>query len=431
MFNRENYNTNDQLSRRAIIQASASLGLGVSSPWVQNAFANKKAYVGKGKKRVVRIFLPGGLSQLDSFDPKPANLDIMGETKVIRTNTGIEVSEYFPELAKRMDKIALIRSMSSEDADHKRAVYLSNNSYAMLGTTKHPGLGAWIHRMKGKINPNLPASVSVGKSLSSLSSGYMGAKYDYFRCKANDPLKGLISGDPKSKAYTKRLQLVTQMRKDFHSRFKHDSVFAYQSFYNDAIKFMRSEDLQAFDIEAEAPKVRERYNVAYGDSMLLARRLIQQGVQFVNVNLGNWDFHYNLWDKDAFPTQGPQVDKVVAIFLDDLVEQGLWKDTIVMFTTEFGRKPDLDHNGKTYGRGHHNRSFCSWLAGGPIRGGLVYGATNENADKIIENEVTVQDYNATVATIMGLNLQKEVYSSDNRPFTVARGGRSVEALYHA
>ncbi len=431
MFNRGIYKTNDQLSRRAIIQASATLGLGVSSPWVENAFAENKTYYGKGKKRVVRIFLPGGLSHLDSFDPKPGQDEIMGETKVIRTNTGIQVSEFFPELAKRMDRIALIRSMSSGDADHRRAVYLSNNSYPMLGTTKHPGLGAWVHRMRGKINPNLPASVSVGSSLSGLSSGYMGAEYDYFRCKAKDPLKGLVAADPNSKAFTKRLQLVTQMRKDFHSKFKYDSVAAYHSFYNDAIKFMRSEDLQAFDIEAEVPEMRKRYDVPYGDSLLLARRLIQQGVQFVNVNLGNWDFHFNLWDDDAFPRQGPQVDKAVATFLDDLMEQGLWKDTIVMFTTEFGRKPDLDYNGKTYGRGHHNRAFSSWLAGGPIRGGLVYGATNENGEKIIENEVSVQDYNATVASIMGLPLDKEVYSADNRPFTVARGGKTVKALFRA
>jgi hypothetical protein len=416
-----NNDPSDEISRRAIIKSAAAFGLGVTTMVGGNAFAAKKSYVGRGRKRVVRVFLSGGLSHIDSFDPKVEKPEVQGPTQVVRTNTGELIGSTFKELGQRMDKIALIRSMTSPDADHERSAYIANTSYQSLGTTRHPNLGAWMHKLKGSISQALPASVSIDNS--HLSSGFLGAEYDVFCCQPENPLEGLIMDDPNSEKATAQLQLITNLRKGFHKKFPHAEVDAYRSFYNDAVKFMRSKDIDAFDISLEDPATKTLYDVTHGDSFLLARRLLQSGVQFVNVNLPGWDMHSDLWAN--LNGKAPAVDKAMVIFMDDLQRQGLWEDTIVMFTTEFGRSPEIDVN---KGRTHNNKAFSSFLAGGSIRAGQVYGKTSEDGRKAIENPVSHMDYNATVAKIMGLSLTQEIFSPDNRPFTVSRDGVAVDDL---
>ena len=174
-----------------MIQGIAAMSLGVKAG-IDEVYAAPSSQ----KKKVVRIFLTGGMSHLDSFDPKPQSPEVMGNTEVIRTNTGEQISSYFPMLAKRMDKVALIRSMYSPDAAHDRAHYLLETSYAQLGTIKHPFFGAWMQKLNGVINPALPASVNINNNY---GGGYLGTAYDAFVVKnPKDALKGLVLEDPKS-----------------------------------------------------------------------------------------------------------------------------------------------------------------------------------------------------------------------------------------
>ena len=372
-------------------------------------------------KKLVRIFLPGGLSQLDSFDPKPENSNIMGDTKVIKGNTGEQISAYFPELAKRMDKFSVIRSMSSSEADHDRARYLNETSYPVLGTIKHPDLGAWLQKLNGPLNDTLPSSVAIGAAG---NGGYLGPNYDPFKVgRPSDPLNGLILDDPTSKDSTDLLKMIADVQRDFHKKYNTEHVAKYRNIFNESIAFMRSDSLSAFDINHESKSTLNRYNIPGGDKLLLALRLLEANVQYISISLFSWDNHSDLWE--SFPDNARKLDKALALFIDDLQARGLYDNTIFAVSTDFGRPHRINDN---KGRDHNRKCFANLLGGAGVKNGIIYGQTDDYSAKVIENPVTPADMNATLAKLMGINLNKEIFSPDNRPFTVARDGKPSDAL---
>ena len=413
-------NSKSELSRRTMAKTLASMCLGVSAS-MPCSFAESSS-TGQQKK-VVRIFLPGGMSHMDSFDPKPQTPELMGGTKVIRTNTGDQISAYFPKMAKRMDKIALIRSMQSPEGDHDRGKYLIQTSYPLLGTIKHPNFGAWMQKLNGTQNSSLPSSVSI-KTKS--DAGFLGSAYDPFTIgNPGNALDGLVIDEPKSDKSMKFLKLMSDLRSDFHKQYKFENVDAYRGYYNDSIKMMHSEDLKAFDIKEEPESIRKKYDGSFGDSLLLARRLLQANVQFISLNLGGWDSHNDLWLESNFPKKAKDLDKALATFFDDLEETGLFKDTIVTVNTEFGRSPVISSR---KGRDHHPKSYFSIIAGAGVKNGIIYGKSDDRATKVVENPVSPLNFNATLAKLAGISLVKEIYSPDNRPFTVVRNGKPIDGL---
>lgn len=413
----------DDLSRRTMMQSIAGMTLGLSAS-IPNAFSASSASTPTaGRKKVVRIFLPGGMTHLDSFDPKPQSPDIMGGTKVVKTNTGEEISAFFPEMAKRMDKIALVRSMTSSEGDHQRGRYLLETSYPLLGTIKHPNFGAWMQALNGQQNDALPASVHIRTGY---DAGFLGSSYDPFRVNdPKNPLRGLVMDNPKSEESIELLKLMAEVRTDFHKDYKFEGVEAYRKYYNESIKLMHSDDLVAFDLEKEDKASRAKFKIPHGDTMLLARRLLEADVQYISMNIGGWDDHNDLWNEMNYPRKAKDLDKALATFLDDLYERGLLENTIVSVNTEFGRTPRISSR---VGRDHHRKCFFGILAGAGVNTGTIYGKTDDKAMKVVENPVTPVNFNATLAQLAGLSLTKELYSPDNRPFTVARGGKTVPAL---
>jgi hypothetical protein len=231
-----------ELSRRTLINHTAALTLGVSAGG--NLFSDTSSSQ-RGKK-VIRIFLGGGCSHLDTFDPKPKSPDLMGNTKTVQSNTGEILSSYLPELSKIMDKFALIRSIVSPEGDHDRGSYLFETSYKTIGTIRHPDMGAWMQKLNGKINPKLPSSVSIngfGKG------GFLGANFDPFKVSnPENALKGLVMNEPTSEENIKLLRLMADVRKRFHKNYQFQRAEDYRSYYNEAIRLMQSEDLKAFNI---------------------------------------------------------------------------------------------------------------------------------------------------------------------------------------
>lgn len=415
----------DELSRRSMMQSIAGLSLGVSAT-MPNAFSASGIDTPvKGRKKVVRVLLPGGLTHLDSFDPKPQTPANMGGTKTIRSNTGEQIAEFFPEMAKRMDKYALIRSMISPDADHGRGFYLIETSYQILGTIKHPNFGAWMQKLGGKMNSALPSSVTIGGGA---SAGFLGTDFDPFRVNdAKNPLKGLLMDDPKSAESMELLKLMANVRKDFHKKYPVEHVESYRQFYNDSIKLMQADDLEAFDISKESQAEKKKYQVPHGDKFLLARRLLESDVQYVSIKIGGWDSHFDLWKEEGgYPAKARALDKALATFIDDLYERGMYDDVILTVNSEFGRTPKIGAD--ALGRGHHRKSFTSIIAGAGVKNGTVYGKTDDQGAKILEKHVYPRDFNATLAKLVGLELEKEIYSPDNRPFTIARSGKAVDEL---
>jgi uncharacterized protein (DUF1501 family) len=222
-----------------------------------------------------------------------------------------------------------------------------------------------------------------------------------------------------------RLELANKFDADFHERYNVKQVRAYTSMYDDAVRIMKSKDLQAFDLKQEDEMTRERYGMdPFGQGCLLARRLIEHDVRSVEVSLGGWDMHNNVFV--AAPDKCAILDQAMSALLEDLERRGKLEDTVVVLTTEFGRTPRINQNA---GRDHYPKAFSSVLAGGGIKGGIAYGATDEGAENVAENPVKIPDFNATIAHALGLPLDQVLYSPSKRPFTVAHKGKPVLDLF--
>lgn len=418
----------DELSRRKFIQYSAKAMLGVGLASTSNNLWGSQMIGKPTAKSVIYIYLSGGMSHIDTFDPKP-DWEQQGPVQTINTNVaGIRVSEYLPNLAKRMDKMAIIRSMTSNQGAHEQGTYFMHTSYEQRGTIKHPGLGAWLNTMSGKTNSTLPGNIRIGGSNNAPGgAGFFDSKYEPLHL--GDPNKGL----PYIKRHQsiseiemqERLAIAQMMDLSFHQKYPAKKVQAYSDVYDEAIRLMRSEDLQAFDLNKEPQTVRARYgDTKFGKGCLLARRLVEHGVRFVEVTHGGWDTHND--NHELVNNLSNPLDQSVSALLDDLHYRGLLDETLVVIGTEFGRSPKINVNS---GRDHHPKVFSCVLAGGGIKGGQVYGASDESGNAVAESPVTVPDFNATIAYSLGLPTDKVVYSPSGRPFQVAHKGQAIKGLF--
>ena len=424
------FNKADDLTRRRFVSGAASGLLGVSY-MSQFGYADEKAPVANLKgtaKSVIYLYMSGGMSHLDSFDIKPENSEVRGDAGAIKTNvSGIRVSKFFPEVAKHMDKIAVINSLTTTQGAHEEGRYIMHTSYEKRGTIRHPDMGAWVTKLGGKISDTLPAFVKVGGGGGSLGGGFFEPKYAALP--VGDPKAGLQYSKRhrtvSEEVFNDRLAMLKQMNGQFQSKYKQKSVNAMDTMYKDAVKLMTSEDLKAFDISKEDPKNAARYGEnRFGQGCLLARRLVEKGVRMVEVNLGGWDNHSTIYDR--FTENSKTLDTALAALLGDLKSKGLLDSTLVVLATEFGRTPKINQN---KGRDHYPKAFSGLLAGGGIKGGQVYGKTDAGGMNVVENKVKVQDFNATIATALGLPIDKILHSPSGRPFQVAHKGKPIKDLF--
>jgi hypothetical protein len=418
--------------RRLFLARAARTFLGVSvfTPLLAKAQLGQPAKAATGLERrptarnVIYLYMSGGMTHVDTFDPKSG--DVAGPGKGIATNVdGVQISQNFASLAKKMDKIALVRSLNTTQGAHEQGNYYMHTSYTMRGTIQHPGLGAWIQRHEGKTNRTLPGSVRIGGGAQGGGAGFMESRFAPLVL--GSPTEGVrhstarVSDDE----FNDRLMLSQQFDEAFHQKYNQKNVRAFRDMYDDALRLMKSEDLKAFDISQEPEPVREAYGKnSFGQGCLLARRLIENDVRFVEVTLGGWDTHVDNFTR--VDRMSNNLDQAVSTLLTDLERRGLLEETIVVLATEFGRTPLINDDD---GRDHFPTAFSGWMAGGGIKGGTVYGKTCERGEKVIENKVSVPDFNATIAYALGLPLEQVVYSPSKRPFTLADKGKPIMSLF--
>jgi hypothetical protein len=288
-------------------------------------------------------------------------------------------------------------------------------------------MGAWALKFQGPRNPSLPANVMIGNDSSHPGAGFFESRFSPLMI--NNPEEGLRNSSTRKGVtedqFAYHLDLSAKLDRDFVEKYRQKNVQAYTDMYADAVRLMKSRDLVAFDISKEPEGLRARYGKnPFGQGCLLARRLAEHDVRFVEVSLGGWDTHNANFVN--VPEQADVLDNALATLLDDLERRGMLDDTLVAVATEFGRTPEINPN---EGRDHHPAAFTCLLAGGGIRGGQVYGKTNESGSEIIENKVRVQDFNATIGYALGLPLDTVLYSPSKRPFTLADKGQPVAQLF--
>ncbi|MGJ8644865.1 MAG: DUF1501 domain-containing protein [Luteolibacter sp.] len=426
-------NKADEPTRRQFMTNAARAYLGVHlfpmlGPSIASAAAEGAAKGAKAK-HVIYLFMSGGMSHLDTFDPKPANKENMGPVKTIQSVADLELSEYLPNTAKVTDKMCIVNSLSSTQGAHEQGRYMMHTSYSPRGTITHPALGSWVMKLGGKLHPELPGFVTINSGAKAGNGGFFGAKYSAAPIgRPNDGLQDSVKPrEVTDESFERRLSLADKLNKQFHSRYENTDVKAYEELYRDAIALMNSEDLKAFDLGQEDSATRKMYGDGqFAQGCLLARRLVEHKVRFVEVQLGGWDTHVDNFTSVAGRCK--EFDQAYAALLMDLEKRDLLKDTMVVVATEFGRSPEIKTNNKD-GRDHHPSAFSCVLAGGGVKGGQKYGATDKGGSKVVSGKMSVPDFNATIAYGLGLPHDLVLMSPSKRPFKIADKGSPVTSIF--
>lgn len=417
----------DDQSRRHFMASVAKGCLGVSVMPVFSSLGAQPVPMAGNAKHLIYLFMQGAMSHLDTFDTKPG-AETQGETRSISTAvSGVQFGNGLPGLAKRANQLAVIRSMTTETGAHEQGQYLMRTSYKQIGSIRHPFMGSWLQKVKGKLNKDLPGSVTVGGANRHPGAGYLPA--DFSPAPVGSAAAGLQNikspGYVSDKLLDKRLRLTKRFERDFWKKYKHREVQAYLDYYNEAVKLLKSKDLVAFDIKKEKEEVRKNYGEnRIGQGCLLARRLVQKGVRCVEVEYGSWDHHRDVFT--TLPDRCAELDTAVSALLDDLKSSGLLKDTMIVIGTEFGRTPKINQNA---GRDHHPGAFSCVLAGAGVKGGTIYGKTDKTGTSVEDDGVYPADLNATIAYGLGLPIEQEFKSDTGRPFKIAHEGSPLKELF--
>jgi hypothetical protein len=380
---------------------------------------------------VIHIYLPGGMAQHESWDPKPfASPDYRGPYTPIKTSIpGEYVGEKFVNIAKIMNKLTVVRSMTHGEAAHERGTHNMFTGYRPSPAIKFPSFGSVISHEQGARN-NLPPYVVVpSQTVPEQGTGYMSSAYGPFAL-GSDPadkafaVRDLLSPkDINQQRFDRRRSLLETVDQHFRETEKSDAIGAMDSFYQAAYGLVSSAKArEAFDLSKESEKMRDEYGRnAAGQRFLLARRLVEAGVRMVSVNFGGWDHHSNI--KSGFDGQAPQFDQAFARLITDLADRGMLKRTLVMVSSEFGRTPRVN---STNGRDHWPRVFSVALAGGGVKEGYIHGASDALGGEPDRDAVGPEDLAKTMYRTLGINAEKRIVSDGGRPIDIVNGGRVMQ-----
>lgn len=409
-------------SRRDFLKIGVLTAVGLSLPEFLRLRSVASAEPGKAKACIL-LWMGGGPSHLDTFDPKPEALtDVRGDFGAIKTKAdGIRIVEHLPLTAAQMDKVALLRSITSPEGSHERASYYLQTSRMPIPTIEHPSYGAVVAKERGFTN-GLPPFMSILGTLQ--GAGFLGGQYNAFP--VGDPSGGNASArnlnqpegvDPRR--LQRRRNLLQSMDARLEAMADDPVLRDMKAYYEQAYDFMTSPAAhKAFRMEDEESALRDRYGRnPFGQGCLLARRLVETGVKFVSISLGGWDTHQNNFNA----LKGrllPQLDAAYATLLSDLHQRGLLESTLVVWMGEFGRTPKVNKNA---GRDHWPQAFTIAFAGGGTVGGQAFGATDATGAFPVGNPIKIEDVAATMYAALGIDWRKEYDSPIGRPIRIAEG----------
>ncbi len=376
------------------------------------------------RKSAILLWMGGGPSTMDIWDLKPGT-STGGPFKPIATSGDVEICEHMPRMATQMDKMSIIRSMSTREADHDRGRYYMHTGYVPNPNLEHPGYGSVIANQltQGREGLELPPFVSV--SGGSEGPGFLGMAWAPFTVDSNGNVRNLEMNLPPDRL-SQRMQALRLLETGFIEQNRGRSASEHAKVLQKTLNLMTSQQMSAFRVRSEPDEVLERYgDNNFGRGCLMARRLVESGVPFVEVNFGGWDNHQNIFptlQNDRLPT----LDQGMSALVEDLNARGLLNDTAIIWMGEFGRTPRINGNS---GRDHWARSWSVVVGGGGMKGGQAIGQTSEDGTRVEGSSWTSEDLMATICRTMGISLETTFTSNSGRPMKIANSGRVIEELF--
>lgn len=381
-----------------------------------------------GDKKCILLWMSGGPSHMDTWNLKPDSEKNGGPFKPIDTAaTGLQISEHLPGIAKQMKHLSVIRSLDSKEGNHDRGTYMMHTGYAPNPTVTHPSFGSVASMELGERlqNFDLPHFISINTP--SVGAGFLGMSHSPFMVQnPNAPIANLRPpGGINEERMIRRLNMLGQVENGFIAQRRGHAAVDHKSVYGKTVRMMNSRYTKSFQLNDEPAAVRDAYGRgSFGSGCLMARKLVEQGVTFVEVGLGGWDTH-----ADAFETLQsrllPELDKGMSALVEDLSQRGLLESTMVVWMGEFGRTPRINQNA---GRDHWPRSWSVVMGGGGIKGGQAVGTTDKDGVDVTDRPVGVMDLIATMTKTMGIDLNILYTTPRGRPMKLVDGGKPIEEL---
>tara|TARA_B100000519_G_C14252550_1_gene443211 strand:+ start:1596 stop:2822 length:1227 start_codon:yes stop_codon:yes gene_type:complete len=376
------------------------------------------------RKSAILLWMGGGPSTMDIWDLKPG-APTGGPFRPIATSGDVQISEHMPLMAKQMHNMAIVRSMSTREADHGRGRYYMHTGYVPNPNIEHPSYGAVLSHQLNHQRPELeiPPFVTVGGG--SVGPGFLGMAWAPFSVNSNGQVRNLQMGLEDQRLY-QRMYALDLIESGFINQRRGSAASDHQKILKKTLNLMTSSQMDAFKVAGEPEDVKERYgNTNFGRGCLMARRLVEQGVPFIEVGLGGWDNHNNI-HATLRDTKLPELDQAMSALTEDLEQRGLLEDTAIIWMGEFSRTPRINGNA---GRDHWARSWSVVVGGGGMNGGIAVGETNSDGTRVETEPYTSQDVMASVCKALGISLQTTFTSQNGRPMKIANSGKVIKELF--
>jgi hypothetical protein len=418
-------NTPRGMSRRHFMKhaagASALVGSSLAMGHTLRLHASE---LQKNRKSAILLWMGGGPATIDLWDLKPG-ASTGGPFKPIRTSGDVEICEHLPRVAQQMHNLAIVRSMSTREADHDRGRYYMHTGYVPSPNVEHPSYGAVVAHELMSQRPHLeiPPFISVGGA--SEGPGFLGMAWAPFTVGSDGRIRDLDMGLD-DRRLVQRMRALELIEKGFISQSRGAAAEDHQKILKKTLDLMTSQQMEAFRVEQESQAVRERYGEnGFGRGCLMARRLVEVGVPFIEVDLGGWDNHQGI--HNTLQNQRlPVLDQAMSALVEDLEQRELLDDTAIIWMGEFGRTPRI--NGDA-GRDHWARSWSVVVGGAGIKGGIAVGRTNADGTEVDTEPYSAEDVMASVCHALGISLETTFTSKNGRPMKIANGGKLIRELF--
>ncbi|MCA9193298.1 MAG: DUF1501 domain-containing protein [Planctomycetales bacterium] len=375
-------------------------------------------------KAAILLWMSGGPATIDLWDLKPG-APTGGPFRPINTSGDVQICEHLPTIAKQMHNLTVVRSMSTREADHARGRYYMHTGYVPNPNIEHPSYGAVISHelMRDEFSLEIPPFISIGGA--SEGPGFLGMSWAPFNVSSDGQIRNLEMG-LSDQRLMQRMFTLQVIENGFVAQNRGSAAVDHQKVLKKTFDLITSQQMKAFDVKSEPDSAKALYgDTGFGRGCLLARRLVEAGVPFVEVELGGWDNHQNI--HTTLQNQKlPELDQAMGGLMIDLEQRGLLEKTVVIWMGEFGRTPTINGNA---GRDHWAKSWSVVLGGGGIRTGIAIGETDDEGRAVVSTPYTAEDLMTSVCKALGISLETTFQSKNGRPMKIAGGGKLIEGIF--